>query len=61
MTTEPTPPTPPTISTATGGTLSSDTCWKCGHPRDIYGDGDRHCSFCGAGDPGWEPVSSFRI
>lgn len=30
-------------------------CWKCGQPRDLFGDGTRKCTVCHAGDePGWQ-------
>ena len=41
-------------SIASGGMLPGSTdCWKCGQPRDLYGDGSRSCSNCGAGELGW--------
>lgn len=46
-------PAPPATSTATGGMLGGETCWKCGGDRDAFGDGSRHCTNCGAGELGW--------
>lgn len=47
------PETPAPQSNATGAMLGSENCWHCRAPRDLFGDGSRSCSNCGAGELGW--------
>lgn len=39
-----------------GGILQDGVkCWYCGVSRDIFGEGSRKCSYCGASDEaGWQ-------